>query len=463
MLPVEMYNHVIEKVTAYQKFLKNKLGQIPKVNSLEDFSNLPFIDKSTYIMNNNIEELCFDNDTSEAYLWLRSSGTSRKPFFWPRRYADEKNMFIGVEKLFNRYLSEENQPTLIIIGLALGPWGTGMQTSFAFRNLAQRIKGLAVVSPGLQNENILECLEKISPMYKRTLLLSYPPFAKNVLEEAAKRGIDLPALNIEVMVGGEGISELFRDNVRNLLGQPKDNLYSVWSLYGSTDFGNVGFENPLTILIRRFIIEKNLWEKIFGLSDVPMLFQTIPGKTYFEEVDGELVVSCIQGIPLIRYRSGDHVKFIAKNEILQKLNDYGFDVQEVLRETGLKVQEWETPLIALYGRIDQVVFFYGAKITLEQFKKALEAESMSPYFNGKFLVKAAEDCNNNPLIELYLEDNEDFNKNKLEDIEAIYNVELAKVQSEFRTIRDLFPNKKNLKIIPSKPEIFELGWKTRHM
>jgi phenylacetate-CoA ligase len=463
MLPVEMYDQVVEKVIAYQKFLKNKVGQIPEVKSLEDFNKLPLIDKSSYIMDNKLEELCFDNDTSEAHLWLRSSGTSHKPFFWPRRYVDEKNMFIGIEKLFNRYVTEENQPTLIIVGLALGPWGTGMQTSFIFRSLAQRVKGLAVVSPGLQNENIIECLEKLSPMFKRTLLLSYPPFAKNVLEEAAKRGIDLPTLNIEVMVGGEGISELFRDNVRNLLGHSKDNLYSVWSLYGSTDFGNVGFENPMTILIRRLISENNLWEKIFGISDVPMLFQTVPRKVYFEDVKGELVVSCIQGIPLIRYRSGDHVKFITKNEILEKLKDFGFDAKEELRKTGLKFQEWETPLIALYGRIDQVVFFYGAKITLEQFKKALEAETMLSYFNGKFLVKATEDSENNPLIELYLEDNVNFKKHKLEEIEEIYSVELAKVQSEFRTIRDLFPNKKNLKIIPSKSEVFELGWKTRHM
>lgn len=463
MLPVEMYNQVIDKVTAYQKFLNKENGEIPKVETLEDFKKLPLIDKSTYIMENKIDELCFNNDTSEAHLWLRSSGTSRKPFFWPRRYADEMNMFVGIEKLFNRYVSEENQPTLIIVALALGPWGTGMQTSYIFRNVAQRVKGLAVVSPGLQNENIIECLDKLSPMYKRTLLLSYPPFAKNVLEEAAKRGIDLPALNIEVMVGGEGISELFRDNVRKVLGHTEENLYSVWSLYGSTDFGNVGFENPLTILIRRFISKNNLWEKIFGISDVPMLFQTVPRKVYFEEVNGELVVSCIQGIPLIRYRSGDHVKIVAKNDILQKLKDCGFDAEEELKKTGLKYQEWETPLIALYGRIDQVVFFYGAKITLEQFKKALEAESMQAFFNGKYLVKGTEDNNNDPIIELYLEENENFKKHKLEDIEEIYSVELAKVQSEFRTIRDLFPNKKNLKIIISKPDVFELGWKTRHM
>jgi phenylacetate-CoA ligase len=463
MTAVDMYRDAVEKVPAYRDFLTKKLGAIPTVETMEDFERLPMISKGDYIMEYPVPELCLDGTTSCAHLWLRSSGTSRKPFFWPRRYEDEKTMPQGLSKLFHRYVSPEAQPTLIVVGLALGPWGTGMQSSYLFRSLAHDVPGLAVVSPGLQNDSIIEVFERICPMYKQTLFLCYPPFAKMVLEEAAERGIDLPSLNIHLMVGGEGVTEAYRERMWKLLGHSENDLDTVWSLYGSTDFANVGFENVLTIAARRLMLQNNLFEKVLGEPDMPMLFQRVPTQTHFEEVDGELVISRIQGIPLIRYRTGDHVRFIERDELLARLREAGCDAEQAVRDAGLEVPEWKTPFVALYGRIDQVVFFYGAKITVDQVKTALDSAAMTPYFNGRFLMRGIESEKGDPMLEVSLEQSEALNTANLDEVADIFAQELDKVQSEFRQVRTLKPGIQHVRIVAAETQAFELGWKTRHM
>lgn len=463
MKAIEIYNETVKRVPAYRKFLEEQTGTIPEVHSMDDFNRLPLMDKGSYILKHPVEDLCVDGDPNCAHLWLRSSGTSRKPFFWPRRYEDEKNFPKAMAELFHQYVDPEHQPTLIVVGLALGPWGTGMQTSFAFRTLAQESPGLAVCSPGLNNDNIIEVLDRISPRYKQTLLLSYPPFAKNVLEEAANRGMDLPSRNIHCMVGGEGITERYRERMWNLLGHTEKDLHSVWSLYGSTDFANVGFENPLTIAVRRILIENDLCQEILGEPAIPMLFQRTPAPTHFEEVDGELVVSRFQGIPLIRYRSGDHIRFIERAKLLADLRDAGHDAEQMVRDAGLSVPDWPMPFAALYGRIDQTLFFYGANMTLDQIKAALESAPMAPYFCGRYLVQMAEDDKGNPQIEISLPHSEALDAADLEQLAEAYAEEFAKVQSEFRQIRDQNPGLKHIRIKAAPDSAFELGWKTRHM
>jgi phenylacetate-CoA ligase len=463
MTPLDIYNEAISRVPAYKRFLTDHLGTLPDIKSMDDFAQLPLTSKADYIMNYSTPDLCMDGSIPCAHLWLRSSGTSKKPFFWPRRAEDEQGFPAAMRKLFHDYVSPDVQPTLIVVGLALGPWGTGMQSSYAFRMLARETPGLAVVSPGLQNDSIIEVLERLSPHYKQTLFLCYPPFAKMVLEEAASRGVDVASLNIHLMVGGEGITESYRERMWKLLGHSEQDLHKVWCLYGSTDFANVGFENPLTIAARRMITSQGLWETIFDNPDVPMLFQRVPTQTYFEIVDGELVVTRLQGIPLIRYRSGDHVKFIERDELLSCLKDAGCDAEQAVRDAGLPVPEWKTPFVALYGRIDHAVFFYGAKITVEQVKAALDAPSMVPYYNGRFLVRGVEGKDGNPIIEISLEDCDALRKANLDEIAEVVACELEKVQSEFREVRKLSPNHKHIRLIAAPVESFELGWKTRHM
>lgn len=463
MTPLDIYNEAIARVPAYPRFLTDHLGSIPTIKTMEDFTQLPLTSKANYIMEYPTPDLCIDGLTACAHLWLRSSGTSKKPFFWPRREEDENGFPQAMRMLFQDYVSPEVQPTLIVVGLALGPWGTGMQTSYAFRMLAREVPGLAVVSPGLQNDSIIEVLERLSPHYKQTLFLCYPPFAKMVLEQAADRGVDLASLNIHLMVGGEGITESYRERMWKLLGHGERDLKTVWSLYGSTDFANVGFENPLTIVIRRMMTSHGLWEAIFDEPHVPMLFQRVPSQTHFEIVDGELVVTRLQGIPLIRYRSGDHVKFIEREELLSRLKDAGCDAEQAVRDAGLPIPEWKTPFVALYGRIDHAVFFYGAKITVEQVKAALDAPSLAPYYNGRFLIRGVEGNDGNPILEISLEECDALRKANLDDIAECVASELEKVQSEFREVRKLSPNLKHIRLIAAPVETFELGWKTRHM
>jgi phenylacetate-CoA ligase len=314
-----------------------------------------------------------------------------------------------------------------------------------------------------KNAGIIEVLQRLSPHYRQTLLLSYPPFAKMALEEAARQGVDLPALNLHLMVGGEGITETYRDRMRALLGAREQEIDRLWCLYGSTDFANVGFENTLTITIRRLLWKHALCREVLEEPDLPMVFQQAPGETHFEVVGGELVVSRLQGIPLVCYRSGDHVRIIERRAMLDRLKALGYDAEALVREAGQEIPAFQTPFVALYGRIDQVVFFYGAKITVEQVKTALDQADMADVYDGLFLVRGVESEAGDPQIEICLKDSSALRSADLDALTEKVACSLERVQSEFRGIRQMIPGKRHLYLKPAAPTAFELGWKTRRM
>jgi phenylacetate-coenzyme A ligase PaaK-like adenylate-forming protein len=165
----------------------------------------------------------------------------------------------------------------------------------------------------------------------------------------------------------------------------------------------------------------------------------------------------------VRYRSGDHVRIIERQAMLDRLKALGYDAESLVSEAGREVPAFQTPFVALYGRIDQVVYFYGAKITVEQVKTALDQADMADVYDGLFLVRGVESETGDPQIEISIQDTPALRSADLDALTEQVACSLERVQSEFRGIRRMVPGKRHLYLKPVGPEAFELGWKTRRM
>ena len=111
---------------------------------------------------------------------------------------------------------------------------------------------------------------------------------------------------VKFVFSAEAFSEDFRDYLIKNSGN--GNLYrNFLHVYGSADIGSMAAEMPTGVLIKRLCLEnKELFKDIFGdLNKFPTLAQFDPTFVNFEEVNGEIVLSGNNNMPLIRYAIGD--------------------------------------------------------------------------------------------------------------------------------------------------------------
>lgn len=433
--PIEIYNIAVKKVPAYKKFLIKKCGKIPSVKTIEDFENLPLTDKKEYVLKYPIEELSLGGTLIGKHFIYRSSGTTGNPVYWPKLPEEEKEMphWLGVG--LNEAHNINKIPTLIIVGLGLGSWISGEQTSWAMRSLAVQDNNITVITPGTNIEEMLEIIKEFCPHFPQTLLISYPPFAKTIIEEALRKKLPLKKYNLKLGLVGESYSENFRDYASKILGHKKEEIMAIWSGYGSADCGTMGRETPLTIILRRILYKKNFAKKIFGVNDIPSICQYSPAAQYFEAANNELVITKYQGIPLVRYKTGDNGQIFSYKDLINRFKKEGIDPVKALKENGFKGEITELPFVLVYGRIDGSASFYGAKITVEQIKEILERSPLNKNFTGKFKMSIKQNKKLNPVLNIILE----IGKMTTCDgnIAEIIADKLAKINTEYRnTLRE---------------------------
>ena len=82
-LPLDVYAAAVARVPAYRRFLEDHLGSVPRVETLEDFARLPFMDKPGYIRAYPLQERCLDGTLRGKHMLAHSSGSSGKHLYWP--------------------------------------------------------------------------------------------------------------------------------------------------------------------------------------------------------------------------------------------------------------------------------------------------------------------------------------------------------------------------------------------
>src|SRR5215207_2101848 len=132
------------------------------------------------------------------------------------------------------------------------------------------IVGAAVLaSVGPDVGKIESTLRQFGPHY-RYLVLGYPPFLKQLVDEAR---IDWSEYDCAAVVGGEGMSEALRSYLLR-------HFQAVYSSFGAADLEiNIAAESDFTIALRRLLAERPELGHALELpshSSLPMVFQYNP-------------------------------------------------------------------------------------------------------------------------------------------------------------------------------------------
>jgi len=440
---LQTFQNTISRVPAYRKFLERRRVDIDAVKTLEDFKTLPVTDKKNYLREYPLEELCLDGTVTGKYLIDSSSGYGGLRSFWPRLPQEDRDFPMYMEMAYRQFYHIDRKPTLMIITLVLGTWIGGEKISWATRQIAINGKNrLTVMTPGANLDEVIGIVKQFGHLYKQVVIVGYPPFIKQVVDEGAGSGIDWRTLNVKLGLGGEGYSEEWRDYIAGKIGLEENDLLGISGGYGAADLGmSVGREYPLSVLVRKLAYKNEaLARDLFGQwNPLPSFCQYNPGLFFIEEIDRELVFTARAGIPLVRYNIHDRGGVIPFDRVLSIVSDHGFKPLQMLSDYGYRKRDvWRLPFFYVWGRSDDSVSLYGAFIYTEEIKAALDHPDISTRTTGKFIMKTDYDEDHNPFLEIKVESAPGFEPDKTVEktfVETIGNT-LEKQNPDYKVLRE---------------------------
>ncbi|HLF97070.1 MAG TPA: phenylacetate--CoA ligase family protein [Methylococcaceae bacterium] len=397
---LRLFQRSAASVPAYRKFLQAHGVQPDGAKTFADFQRLPLTGKPNYMQAYPLAERCRGGELASCARIAVSSGSTGTPTFWPRSLADEYDVALRFEQVFRAFRAHE-KTTLAVVCFALGNWVGGMYTASCCWHLAQKGYPLLVATPGNNKAEIFRVVKALSPQFRQTVLLGYPPFIKDMVDAGLAEGIEWPRYSVKMVFAGEVFSEEWRALVANRVGTP-DLCYGSASLYGTADGGVLGNETPLSIAIRRYLAaHPDAARELFGEARLPTLVQYDPMSRFFEEHDGTLVVSGDNGVPLLRYHIADQGGIVGHERMMEFLHERGAD----LAEYGLDPArpDYPLPFVYVFGRADFTVSYYGANIYPENVTVGLEQPDLSAWASGKFVLETAEDAVGDKVLRIAVE------------------------------------------------------------
>lgn len=379
---LKLFKWAAKNVPAYEDFLKKHKINPAKIKTHDDFRKIPLMEKKNYLRKYPYPEL-FHKKIIPPMISM-SSGSSGKPFYWPRSFTQEEIGGKTHEIIYRDIFKIKGENTLAVICFSMGTWIAGVFTALCSRYVASRGYNLSVATPGIEKEDILAILKDFAPNFDEVILTGYPPFLMDVLVEARDRKISVKNLNLRLLFAGENFSEKWR-SILHEFANIKNPLDGSISVYGTADAAMLGHETPLSIYIRRKAeADKKFSAALFGnASFLQTLVQYYPDQIFFETINGELVFTTNAGIPLVRYNIHDTGMLIPYEDAIKSLKRFGY-YSGAQRK---KLLRWKLPFLTLGGRNDVAVTFYALNIYPENIKAGLEDDRICKYFTGKFVAR----------------------------------------------------------------------------
>ncbi|MBV9326481.1 MAG: phenylacetate--CoA ligase family protein [Chloroflexi bacterium] len=396
---LELFHQVARDVPAYALFLAEHGVDPDQVQTFDDFTRLPLVSKANYHSRFPLGDLCRHGRLEANDFVAVSSGSTGQPTFWPRFVTDELAISRRFEQAFHDSFRADERRTLAVVCFALGTWVGGMFTTGCCRHLAARGYPLVVVSPGNNVAEILRVVQRLAPEFEQTVLLGYPPFLKDVVDAGLAAGVEWSKFHPKLVMAGEVFSEEWRTLVGQRMGS-SDPCFDSVSLYGTADAGVLGNETPLSVAIRRFLAaHPDAARELFGESRLPTLVQYDPRSRFFEAIDGTLLFTGDNGIPLIRYHIADSGGVIPFDAMLDFLARRGFDPHADLGHRGVRPM----PFAFVFGRADFTISYFGANVYPENVTVGLEQPPIDQWVTGKFVMQTREDDDRNTYLSIVVE------------------------------------------------------------
>jgi len=391
--------------SAYRDFLERHGVRPDSVKTVEDFlARVPVMDKESYLRRYDLRALTGEDGLAKAYCIQRSSGFSGKPTYWPRLGHEASTAVSRFQLIWDLYINPGDCPTLMVVTFSLGSWQSGTELfRLGTELVVHRRRHLTVIAPGENLPETLEILCTLGPHFGQWFIVGNPPFLKRMFEEG--QGVDWRGRRVIVGTGAEATTEAWREWVCARLGvDPDREPIRVINCYGSSDFGlDTATETPLSVAIkRRALRDPNLAEELFGRTgNLPNLYQYDPIRTYFEEIDGELVVTMWSAVPLIRYNIHDAGRVLSYQRVMDALKVHGCgDLADQVRRLGYHIIK--APFLWTDGRSDGTVSIGGANVFPGNIETAiLETPGLAEAVQH-FQLAVEEDDNCNKQLVVYV-------------------------------------------------------------
>lgn len=465
---LKFFKRAAKNIPAYKDFLKKNKIDPAMIKNFSDFQSVAAVSKKNYLKQYPLEKICCSCFLKKPTVFTSTSGSTGVPFYFPRDNNLDWQYSVVTDLFLKNGNLGEDAPTLVIVGFGMGVWIGGLITYKAFEITSEKGYPISIITPGINKLEIFNALRSLAPHYKQTILIGYPPFIKDILDEAPRKGINLKNLNLRLMFAAESFTEKFRNYVSKKAGI-KNPCVDTLNIYGSADIGAMAFETPLSILVRRLALSnKGLFKEIFSeISKTPTLAQYIPLFINFEQTaDGRVLLTGDNIIPLVRYDIGDHGGVLTFSEVRERLKKHGFDLKKEAKKAGIENYLYELPFVYVYERTDFSTTLYGAMIYPEPVREAVQDRMLEHFLTGKFtmLTKYNKKINQYLEINLELQKNKKINNSfKRKALKKIFRTLREKI-SEFREISDHIKDRTLLKLVfwPAEhPEYFKPGVKQR--
>jgi phenylacetate-CoA ligase len=417
-----------ERVPAYRSFLEAR-----GVPDGAPFSELPIIDKSSYLIPAPYADLLAD-DYHETFAILRSSGASGSLFRWPQLKADHHWSSRRLRAFLESTFRIHERRTVAVVALSLGSWAGGDYYSWCLKNVALEASyPFAVFSPGNRHDEVIEFLRQPQPSGDQFLVVICPSLLGYLLLLAESTGRPLPLDQMRFLVTGEAFSETVRESLCRRAGLGGSEPF-MFSLYGSADTGALGVESLASIALRQLLAEAPDLAAKLGLGPVvPHFFHCTATDAYLETVCDELCVTRWQGIPLVRYNLHDSAKLLAWEPLRQALlATPSRGPRHTERLKLLQDAQAMPDLVAIEGRADSCLVLGGTKLTEAMLDEAVRCPELCDLLTGAYRARLVVE-GERPVLAMDLQ----FRAGAVADAATLHRVyhlllqALGRVQPEF--------------------------------
>lgn len=430
----KIFWHAYNTVPAYKNFVdKNSPLGLPKT-----FQEIPVTNKTNYIKSYEPIQTLVQGKMPLKGQIDTSTGTSGKPTKWIRGSQEMQNVKCWIDVASKAALGKK--PYIFCNMFALGPWATGMTSSYALSG------SQIVVSIGPNRDMLYEILKELGPNNKY-VIAGYPPHMKKLVDNAP---FDLKTFDIIMVTGGEAMSDTVRESLID------KGITAVFSSYGASDLRiNIAqqteFEQELQALCKRNHAFKE--ELLGSLDKIPLFFHYNPLLDYIEEAEDETLLFTdldqSRVSPRVRYDLGDKGKILKISEVTALLKKYGYTLKP---RTHL-------PLLCLYGRGEDTLIFNGANLIADELEVALQkvatlSEKINRYAYNKFENKQLDQ-----QLEFWIELKDGYSLSDIQEAETI-NAQLIEtlctLNQDFKFQIDIV-RKDNGRLPMPRTLIFEYG------
>ena len=412
----------LEKVSKlrFKRSVYLALKKVPAYNDLHNKTKSvqPITDKKNYIDVYPIEKRCKNGELPFKDITIdESSGSTGMPYNWFRNMGERKHSHASISHFASYCYGRD--PFITINAFSMGAWATGVNMGIALQ------RNSIVKNTGPDIGKIFHTLKVLGKEHNY-LFLGYPPFIKQLIDQAEKEGFPLSEYKLDALVGGEGMSE-------GLRGYIETKFNRVYSGYGATDLEiGIAGETPVSVGLRKLALKDDgVKNELFGDDPrLPMIFQYNPLMHYIETNDkGELIFTITRQSllsPRIRYNIHDKGGVVRFDEAESKLKELGYDISDLAEnQNGVMLK---LPFVWINGRTDYTVSIMGANIYPEDVESALYSNKELAKITRSFCqsIQESETGDQKPLFmfEVEADVNDESLKKKFEDHLLSHLIEL---------------------------------------